>query len=92
MRTELPAVTPPGYRLIRNFAGIIGRILLCIAKIGHQAVEFGGLKAGDAEVEVEFGKKGSKFTKLSCKNIAVPARVRSDLVVGDRESTLFSVA
>jgi hypothetical protein len=92
MTTQLPTVAAPAYRLVSDLVGFIARLLLSVSEISHKSVDLCGLKTRDFEIEVEFGKKGGKFTEFRRKQITIPASVCSDLVVGDGERALFSIA
>ena len=74
-----------------GFSGTTG-IIFPVGKVSGEAVDFGRLKSSDFEAKVDFRKKYREIGQLCGEDGTVPARILSDLVVGQSECTLFGPA
>jgi hypothetical protein len=90
MLTELPQVADFANRLVGDLGQFIGRIPFGIDEVAHEAVDLGCLETGDADVEVNVRQKDRQLAKLSCKNLSIGTRVRSDLIVSESERALLN--
>ncbi len=85
-----PDVAGPRHHLFLRLRHLLGRILVRgIVEIAEETIKLCGLEAGDGDIKVKIGRQLFNQPQLVGQDLEVPAGVRSDLVVGDRQRLLL---
>ena len=87
---ELPEIAAARGRVFRQRRQRV-RWLRCVAKVGDQQIDFGGLETGERDIEPVRGQDLDELAELKREHFAIPAGLLGDLVIGDQVGALLRI-